>query len=111
MYDTAIQIRSGTRIDLPTSQRSTSRKKNEVSYDPIGAYLTDRKILSRQNQSKSSLVQRPRNYQITKKFVSRLLIYSIRKNSNWLYSRKQSPQQKSHRSSPVPLAEKTSYPP
>src|SRR6266404_2217508 len=95
MYDIAIQIPSGTHIGLPTSRLSTSRKRNETSFDPTGAHSTDRKTLSRLSQNKLNLVQHPRNYRIMKKFTFRPLIYSIKKNNNWLILRNKSPQQKS----------------
>jgi len=80
MYDTAIQIPSGTCIGLPTSQLFTSWKKNKVSFDPIGAYSMDRKILSRQNQNRSNPEKHPKEYRIARIFTSQLLIYSIKKN-------------------------------
>src|SRR6266404_6288499 len=81
-YDIVIQIPSGTHTGLPTSRLSTSRKKNEVSFNLIGAHSTDRKILSRLNQNKSNLVQHLRNYRITKKSTFQPLIYSIKKKIN-----------------------------
>src|SRR6266404_2409692 len=85
-YNIAIPTPSGMHIGLPTSPRSTLQKKNETLFDPIGVHLTDRKILSHQNQNKLNPVKYTREHQATRqimrKSISHLLTYLIKKKIN-----------------------------